>query len=247
MAFLVLETFWTLPTCEYTPSIVSSYLVVLYFTHYAIVGIIFFIGLLRKELYLLLLSFGITANYWLNYLLLWAFSHPIPNADCGGTRAFFCINAASPYNACGTPLLANPVGATCGLPPLPLCDPCVACGMPALEPQLTTFTVLSIGLFALSWRAPHVHAYQIALLHVLYSLVMYAHVYIGFNSVAQVLAGSLVGTVTALVFHCALFALVYPRFDAMLAWPLARRFGYRDTYCRTYETPVPGDPVLQQE
>jgi len=126
----VLEQYWTLGNCDYTPSMVSRYLIIFYFSHYAIALVLFFVGLVyTRELYLLLLSLGITLNFWLNALLRWAFQSPVPTATCG-TGSVYCIDRTSPFNACGVaPFpVPSPPGATCGAMPLPPCDPCVPCG-----------------------------------------------------------------------------------------------------------------------
>jgi len=242
MSFTAVES-WALANCEYTPNAASAYLVLFYFTHYGITAFIFFEGLVRtKELYLVLLSFGITLNFWLNYLLLWAFMQPVPVATCG-TYAFFCIDRASNHTACGMEPFPwpPPPNVTCGSTPLPPCDPCVPCGMPALEPQLTAFTVASVGIFAMQWRSPHIRTYQMSLLIGLYTLVMYSHMYFRFNDSAQVLVGAFVGALAAIGWQLVVFHVAYPRFDTVLAWPLVRRFGYKDTFCRAY-APVDGDP-----
>lgn len=229
----VLERYWTLEHCDYEPSAVSKYLLVFYFAHYAIALIIFVLGLANRELYLLLLSTGITANYWLNLLLRWALMAPVPTASCG-SGAVFCIDRTSPYNACGLgpyPVVP-PAGATCGGGTLPDCAACVPCGMPALEPQLTAFTVVSIGIFAFQWDTPRLQRYQLALLFVFYALVMYTHVFFGFSDAGQVLAGAAIGASAALLWQVAVYELAYPNFDRVLRWPLVRYFGYHDTYCR---------------
>jgi len=236
--------YWTESHCPYERSFVTQYLVLLYYTHYFISLGIFLEGLLRtRELYLLLLSFGIAVNFFLNYFLLWLFSAPVPFAQCG-EYAFWCIDPTSPYNACGVaPFpVPSPPGATCGAPPLlPPCSPCVPCGMPALEPQLTAFTVTSIGVFAMQWMTPHIYLYQNALIVSLYALVGYAHAFFSYNSPEQIMVGMTVGSAFALLWQLFIFWFAYPNFDRALRWPLVRRFGYVDTFCRSYR-PVPGDP-----
>ena len=255
----VLEQYWTANNCDYTPSMVSKYLIVFYFSHYAIALVIFFVGLLyTRELYLLLLSLGITLNYWFNALLRWAFLMPVPTATCG-TGSVYCIDRSSPYNACGEPPfpVPSPPGATCGAAPLPDCLPCVPCGaerlprpsssltrltgMPALEPQLTAFTVASIGIFAMQWQRSHIRIYHVVLLLVFYAAVMFTHVYFNFNDTAQVMAGAAFGVGFAVVWQAFVFWVAYPRFDRVLRWPLVRYAGYHDTLTRSYD-PVPGDP-----
>ena len=235
--------FWSAEHCPYEQSAYTQYLVLFYYAHYGIAAALFLFGLVHtQELYLLLLSGGIAFNWFVNYFLLWLFMMPVPTPLCG-EYAMWCVNAASPYNACGSaPFVGpNPSGVSCGALPLPPCDPCVACGMPAVEPQLTGFTVTTIGIFAMQWRAPHIHLYESALLMALYAVVAYVHTYIGYNSPAQIFVGIGVGTLVALFFQLIVFWVAYPNFDRALRWPLLRYMGYVDTFCRSYK-PVPGDP-----
>ena len=239
----VVEHYWTEPNCDYVVTFATQYLVLLYGAHIVIAVLSAFESLARtKELYLLLLSLGIGLNWYLNAFLLWAFLQPVPQPLCG-VLAVFCIDRNSPYNSCGIPPFPSPPpdGATCGALPLPPCDPCVPCGMPAVEPHLSGFVVMSIGIFAMQWRAPHIHLYESALLMALYAVVAYVHTYIGYNSPAQIFVGIGVGTLVALFFQLIVFWVAYPNFDRALRWPLLRYMGYVDTFCRSYK-PVPGDP-----
>jgi len=240
----VVEHYWTGPNCDYVVTWATQYLVLFYGAHMYIAVLSAFESIVRtKELYLLLLSLGIALNYWLNILIQWFILQPVPQPLCG-VLAIYCIDSASPFNACGVPPWPSPTpaGATCGALPLPPCDPCVPCGMPATEPHLSGFVVVSIGVFAMQWRSPHIHMYQTAIVVFFYSLVVYSHVYIGFNDPAQVLAGVFIGAVAGLFWHFFVFWAAYPSFDRVLRWPLVRFMGYRDTFCRSYH-PVPGDPA----
>ena len=114
--------------------------------------------------------------------------------------------------------------------------------MPAVEPHLSGFVVMSIGIFAMQWRSPHVRSYQTALLIFFYALIVYTHVYIGFNDAAQVLAGVFAACVSGFFWQFVVFWAAYPSFDRIVRWPLVRFMGYRDTFCHSYET-VPGDPA----
>lgn len=235
--------FWTATFCPYERSFFTQFLVLLYYSHYFITLAIFLEGIFRtKELYLGLLSFGITLTAWLAYLLLWTFLQPVPTPACGSI-AFWCVDPSSPFNSCGVEPFPSPPpdGATCGATPLPPCDPCVPCGMPAVEPMLGAFTVASVGIFAFQWRAPHIKLYGRALIIAFFALVVYSHALFGYNTPAQIVAGAALGTAFALFYQLVVFAVAYPNFDRILAWPLVRRFGYRDTFCRA-DTYVPGDP-----
>jgi len=226
--------FWTASFCPYERQYWTQFLVLLYYAHYAISAAIFLEGLFRtKEFYLLLLSFGIALNAFLNYFLLWTFMSPVPFATCG-SLAFWCVDRQSPFNACGTaPFpVPNPSDVNCGSAPLPPCDPCVPCGMPAIEPQLSAFTVASVAIFVFQWRAPHIRLYQIALIFSFYALIMYAHVYFNYNSPAQVVAGAAVGASFALGYQLFVYVVAFPNFERVLAWPLVRQFGYTNTFCR---------------
>ena len=226
--------FWTASFCPYQRLYWTQFLVLLYYAHYAISAAIFFEGLVRtKELYLLFLSFGIALNAFLNYFLLWTFSVPVPFAACG-SMAFWCIDRQSPFNACGTapfPVPNHP-GVDCGSPPLPACDPCVPCGMPAIEPQLSAFTVASVGIFVFQWRAPHIKFYQVFLLLTFYTLILFSHVYFNYNTPAQVVAGTAVGATLALLYQLFVYVVAYPNFNRIVEWPLVRRFGYKNTFCQ---------------
>lgn len=240
----VVEHYWTEPNCDYQVTFATQYLVLLYGAHFAIAVLSAFESLARtKELYLLLLSLGIGLNWYLNAFLLWAFLQAVPQPLCG-VLAVYCIDPASPYNACGVAPFPSPPpeGATCGAAPLPACDPCVPCGMPAVEPHLSGFVVVSIGIFTMQWRSPHVKFYQTALIVFFYALIVYTHVYIGFNDAAQVLAGVFVAALAGFFWQFVIFWVAYPSFDRILRWPLVRFAGYRDSFCRSYET-VPGDPA----
>jgi hypothetical protein len=232
MAFELLERHWTLTSCDYTPTFFSPYLLIFYFAHYAIGLIVFVLGVVRREMYLLVFSLGMSANLGLNLLLRWAFMVPIRRAECG-SGALFCIARNSTYNACGTgpyPVVP-PAGATCGGGALPDCDPCVPCGMPALEPQLTAFTVASIGVFAFQWSAPMLRYSQFVWLLLFYSTVMYAHIFFGFNTAADIFVGSAIGVAAALLWQMAVYELLYPKFDTILHWWPFAYFGYKNTYC----------------
>ena len=235
--------FWTATFCPYERSFLTQFLVLLYYSHYFITLAIFLEGIFRtKELYLALLSFGITLTAWLAWFLLWSFLEPVPTPACGSI-AYWCVDPASPHNACGVAPFAvpPPAGVTCGGAPLPPCEPCVPCGMPAVEPMLAGFTVASVGIFVLQWRAPHIKFYQLALLVSFFALVVYSHALFGYNTPAQIVVGTAFGSAFGLLYQLFVFAVAYPSFDRVLRWPLVRRFGYRDTFCRSYE-PVPGDP-----
>jgi hypothetical protein len=203
-----------------------------------VVGVLY-----TRELYLVLLSAGIAASYWINWFLRWLFMTAVPTSGCGG-GAVFCVASTSPYNACGVAPFPTPppLGATCGAPPLPECDACVACGMPALEPQLAAFTLASIGIFGMQFYSSHLRVYHLALLYTVFALVVYTHVYFTFNTVAQVVVGVVVGLGIAAIFNGFVFFAAYPYFDTMLRWPLVRYFHYNDRLCHAAE-PVPGDPV----
>jgi len=241
----IVERYWTEPNCDYDVTFFTQYLVLLYGAHFYIALAMTIESFVRtKELYLLLLSLGIALNWYFNSFLLWAFSEPVPQPLCG-VLAVFCIDPASPYNACGTPPWPVPDvddDDECGAAPLPPCDPCVPCGMPAVEPHLSAFVIISIGIFSMQWRSPHIRMYETVLMSVFYGLVVYSHVYIGFNSPAQVLGGALAGVVSGFFWQMVVFWAAYPNFDRILQWPLVRFMGYTDTFCRSYE-PVPGDPA----
>lgn len=113
--------------------------------------------------------------------------------------------------------------------------------MPALEPQISAFLVTALAIFVLQFRAPYARFLHAAALVTGYVLVMYTHLYFGFNDLPQVVAGAAVGALTAALWQALVYALVYPRFDSILRWRLVRALGYRDTLCRSLK-PVPGDP-----
>lgn len=231
----VLEDVWTNARCEYTPNAISPYLVALYFAHYAVTAFIFLEGVFRtRELYLLLLSIGIAFNYWLNvFLKALVFRQPIPVPTCG-YDAVYCLDAAAPphHNACGEVPISVIVGSpplTCGLPGQDACLPCVPCGMPALEPQLVAFIVVNVGVFALQYRGTRISWYHAYLLTAFFAVVVYTHVYIGFNSPAQVLAGVGIGAVMALIWELSAARLLEGHFTQILEWPLIRSWGYKNT------------------
>ena len=239
----IVERYWTEPNCDYEVTFFTQYLVLLYGAHLYIAIALTVESFVRtKELYLLLLSLGIALNWYFNGFLLWAFAQPVPQPLCG-VLATFCIDPASPFNACGAAPWPEPDDDDeCGAAPLPPCDPCVPCGMPAIEPHLSGFVVVSIGIFAMQWRSPHIRMYEFALMSTFYALVVYSHVYIGFNNPAQVLGGTLAAVVSGFFWQMVVFWTAYPNFDRALRWPLVRFMGYTDTFCRSYE-PVPGDPA----
>jgi hypothetical protein len=131
---------------------------------------------------------------------------------------------------------------TCGVAEKPDCLPCVPCGQPALEPQLAAFIIVNVGVFALQYRAVRINWYHITLLLSFFILVVYTHVYIGFNSPAQVLTGAAIGGAFALVWELFVARILARYFDRVLAWPLVRRFGYKDTLMHS-DLPVAGDPA----
>lgn len=223
----VLESSWTETYCPYTPTFFTPYLLFFYFAHSAITFVIFVVGIVRRELYLLLLSFSISLAYAENYLLKWIFMQPIPFPGCG-TDAVFCVNPSSAFTTCGA-----------------MADPCIPCGMPALEPHLSAFTVVSVALFGMQWRWCDIRFTQIATLIGLYTLVMVTHLYFSFNTVEQVVVGAAAGSLTALARQLFLFAVIYPYFDQILRWKIMRRFGYGDSLCRT--TYPPGDDAEHPE
>ena len=229
MSFYALEA-WAEAHCVYTPTFFSPYLLIFYSIHYLVTAGIFIEGFIRtRELYLVLLSsVGIAGSWWLNYALLWAFRQPVPvPTSCSSyEHTRFCVAPNSSFAECGA---------------LPL-DACVSCGMPALEPQLMSFLAAALLLFVMQWRAPRTHLASLALLVLVYVLVLYTHLYFGFNSLAQVAVGAAVGLASGIAFHAALAACAYPRFDRVLRWRLVRASGYRDTFCRSF-APIAGDPA----
>ncbi len=243
---MVLSTieFWAAEHCTYAVSGATKYLILFYYTSHVITIGLYIFGLRNKELYLIILGFGLSLNSWFNFALKFAFAQAVPERTCG-SYAFFCIDPAAPpsHNACGTPP-ANAThiaaDATCGAPPLDACLPCVPCGMPSFEVQQTTFFVASVLIFRMQWRAPHIRVLHVVALLVLHVVVSYISLFFNLNSAAQVVVGGAFGAAFALLYQLLVFCLPYPHFDAILGWRLVRWFGYADTYCRSH-VPVPGD------
>jgi len=228
-----LEEFWTLNNCEYTYSSVSKYLLIFYISHVFITAIIFVAGLVRRELWLLLLSLGMTLVYWLGSFLQWAFMQAVPLASCSAHTGY-CVDRTSEYNACGVAPFppTPPPGATCGALPLPPCDPCVSCGMPALEPMIAAYTVASIIMFSFQFQPwLRERPYRALVLLAFIALVVYTHLFFGFNDVAQVFVGIVVGSSFSVLYHLLVFVSI-AACDRVLEWPLVRYFEYKDTLTR---------------
>jgi hypothetical protein len=220
--------------CPYPKTWWTKFLIIVLYGHYVASAMIFFEGLVRtKELYLVMLSFGITTCYWLGYILQWLFMAAVPVPACGAS-AFWCVDPASPYNACGRPPFPSPAphGATCGAAPLPPCDPCVPCGMPAVEPMLVAFAVTSVITFALQWRAPKITFYALALLISALSLVVWGHSFFMYNSPIQGVVGVFFGVLYGLFYQVANYVVAVPNYNRMIAWPMIRSFGYKNEFCQ---------------
>ena len=220
--------------CDYDRHFYSAYLVPFYFTHY-IVGIVLLIVGFRyiRDVYLLVLSFGIFASILVNMVLRWTFAQTVPVPTCG-SGSVYCVDPSVPWHtACGEAPFPSPPppGATCGAPPLDPCLPCTPCGMPALEPQLTAFTIGALGMFGMQFHASRMRPDINALLVVIFALVIFAHVYIGFNTGAQVLVGVAVGLLLAALCQLFFVYVIHPRLDAILRFAPLRYLGYHDALC----------------
>ena len=221
MGFGELET-WALLHCPgYAVSWATPWLVLTRYTTLAITLALYGVGLRYRELYLLLLGFGVTANGLVNWLLKLAFAQPVPVGTCG-TDVLQCV--ARPDDA--------------SVPPGTL----VACGMPSFEVQDTTFLVAALLLYAFHWRHPAMRSTHFALAVVWVAIVAYAHAFFAFNSAGQIVGAGVAGVGMAALWHAFVALFLYPRFDATLRWSVVQWMGYRDSLCRCAE-PVPGDPA----
>ena len=115
-------------------------------------------------------------------------------------------------------------------------------GMPADVTQHAAFFVVAVSMLPLQWYMPRVYGFYYVLAVLFLEAVALASVYFHFNSVAQVLVGSALGSIEGALWTLAYYVYVYPRLDAIMSdeyvhtyYPLV------DTISYAY-TPVDGDP-----
>jgi len=104
-------------------------------------------------------------------------------------------------------------------PPTPGCG--ARFEMPSFSAQEATMFITVLWLFMVlyGYRALPVRAFGLVFFA---GIVMYARVYIGLASPAQLIVGALVGLASGLLFHALVYWLVRPRVGEILAWRVCR-------------------------
>lgn len=238
-------SYWSEVHCPYEPNSLTPFLVLPHNTDIIVTVALYAIGLVLRELHILILGVGVTTNGLLNTLLTWAFMHPVPFGPCGIDRRYCIAHDAQwvlpvngtdlePPNTCGTPPWPpyDPTSpANCGDVPLSPCSPCVSCGMPSYEAQYTTFLAVSIYFFMLTWRHQSLHSWKSILIVGWIAMMAWSHSFFGFNSPAQIIVGVAVGASYAFLWHVFEYLWLYPYFSMIMEWRIVQWTGYQNTYC----------------
>ena len=223
---------WAADSCIYIRNYITPHLVFVPITHKGIEWLLYIVSLWYHDFFLLFFSFGLTLNSYINYGLKHLFLIPVPNVFCG-SQDFFCINPASGYNACGLPPFKNPPDhVNCGDPPLPMCWPCVPCGMPSFEMQQAAFFVTGLLILKMQWHVEQIKIGVVGLLQLMIVLVAYSLLYFGFNTIPDILVGGLVGFVFSWAYNMAVYVWLSPYFARMEGWWICKQFGYRNVFCK---------------
>jgi hypothetical protein len=110
--------------------------------------------------------------------------------------------------------------------------PAPPCGGQRQMPALSTQHSVCIALFALLvvtlWRL-RASLRNLAVLMAFVATVTYARIYIGKNSVPQLLAGAGFGVVVALSSFAFYVVVVHRHVDVIIRWPVVRWFGFANT------------------
>lgn len=169
----------------------AAFFVVLDFYPLVLTVGLFAISILRQEIYLFLLSLGLSFNWLICFFF---------------QQVVFKQNGAFPN--CGSPLQ-----------------------MPSFASQQIVFFQTMVAFYAICWTKK-IYWTNTILLHFFSSLVVWARIFIGINTVQQLLVGAIFGLVLGTFYHCVLFYLIYPHFKTILKWKIMKWRGFEDSLCK---------------
>lgn len=144
----------------------------------------FSISIYYSDIFLALLGFALSFDWFLNYALAQAFRQPPVTPGCGPEFE-----------------------------------------MPSFSSQHAVFFACSLWIFALLYNYRVSPPRAIGLTFLL-GTVMYARLYIGIASPAQLLVGALVGVIESSLFMLFIHLAIYPRVRRILRWRFFRFMGY---------------------
>lgn len=122
--------------------------------------------------------------------------------------------------------------------------PTPGCGeqyeMPALATQHAIMACILLLSMIVIWNL-YVSEWKLVIMFSFVSLVVFARIYIGYNTAAQLQAGTIAGLVHGLAWIAFIYYLIYPHMDDIIRWPIVRWFGFQNDICRprsyrSYET-----------
>lgn len=105
--------------------------------------------------------------------------------------------------------------------------------MPSVIAQHTGFFVTSVIVYSYQYRTPHIHALHHALLAGWATIVPFTLAFFNFNSLAQIVVGYLLGSLTGFAYQVAIvFPIIVPQFPALLEWRIVKWSGYENNLCK---------------
>lgn len=103
--------------------------------------------------------------------------------------------------------------------------------MPSFSAQQAILFETMIALYMVCWTKK-IFWINTLLLHFFSSMVIWARIFIGINSIPQLLVGAIFGLVLGILFHCIIYFLIVPYFKTILKWRIFKWRGFCDTLCQ---------------
>lgn len=108
------------------------------------------------------------------------------------------------------------------------------CGSPYQTPsfasqQIVTFEVL-MTLYMLTW-GHKLKLKLIILMRIFTFAVLVSRIFIGINTISQLLVGALLGFLLGIFYHIVIYFIIYPHFRRILEFTVLQWFGIVDTLC----------------
>ncbi len=102
---------------------------------------------------------------------------------------------------------------------------------PSFGTQHITVLMTMLFLALITWRKK-VTIMKILSLTIIFNLVIVARIYIGINTIPELIVGASIGFVEAIFFHLVISHFLFPRFNQILNWRICKFFDVVDTFCR---------------
>ncbi len=102
---------------------------------------------------------------------------------------------------------------------------------PSYASQHITVLLTMLFLMFMVWHKRKVTIMKLLSLNLLFVIILGARVYIGSNTPAELIIGSVVGVIEGVILHLVILHFVYPYFGDILEWRLCKLFSTENTLC----------------